>query len=82
MSKTKKFLIAVSSLLLVFSLVNIARTFLGDYAEQQKIEELTKVWEKGLDKGGGDAFPSLLFNKANEPVMLPEFREHRRLAED
>lgn len=74
MSKTKKILIVVSSFVLVFSLVNIARTFLGDYAEKQKIEELTKVWEEGSGKGGGDAFPSLLFNKANEQVMLPEFR--------
>lgn len=75
MSKTKKFLIAVSFLVLVFSLVSFARTLLQNYAEQQKIEELTKAWEEGSDKGGGDAFPSLLFNKANEPVMLTEFRE-------
>ncbi|MEF2966572.1 class B sortase [Paenibacillus sp. M1] len=75
MSKTKKFLIAVSLLVLVFSLASLARVLLRDYAERQKIEELTKVWEEGSDNGGGDAFPSLLFNKANEPVMLPEFRE-------
>lgn len=75
MSKTKKFLIAVSFLVLVFSLVSISRTLLRDYTEQQKIKELTKVWEEGSDKVGGDAFPSLLSNKANEPVMLPEFRE-------
>ncbi|WP_145150765.1 class B sortase [Paenibacillus xylanexedens] len=75
MSKTKKILIAVSFLVLVFSLVNMTRTFLRDYAEQQKIAELTKVWKDSSDKGGGDTFPSLLFNKANEPIMLPEFRE-------
>lgn len=74
LSKTKKFLIAVSSLLLVFSLVTVARTLLRDYAEQQKIEELTKVWEEESAKGGGDALPSSLF-PAHEPVMLPEFRE-------
>lgn len=74
MSKTKKILIAISSLVLVFSLVNIARTFLRDYAETQKIEELTKVWEEGSGKGGGDVVPSLLFNKANGQAMLPEFR--------
>ncbi|MFD2170523.1 class B sortase [Tumebacillus lipolyticus] len=74
MSKTKKFLIAVSSLLLVFSLVTVARTLLRDYAEQQKIEELTKVWEKESAKGGGDALPSSLI-PAHEPGMLPEFRE-------
>lgn len=75
MSKTKKILIAVSFLVLVFSLVSVARTLLRDYAEQKKIEELAKAWEEESDKGGGDAFPSLLFNKGNEPVMLPEFRE-------
>lgn len=75
MSKTKKILIAVSSLVLVFSLVSIARILLRDYAEQQKIEELTEVWEEGSDKGGGDVFPSFLSNKANEQVMLPEFRD-------
>ncbi len=74
-SKTKKILIAVSLLVLVFSLVSIVRTFLRDYAEQQKIEDLTKVWKEGSEKGGGDVFPSLLFNKDNESVMLPEFRE-------
>lgn len=46
-----------------------------DYAEKQKIEELTKVWKEGSEQGGGDAIPSLLFNKGNEPVMLPEFRD-------
>ncbi|ANY66636.1 class B sortase [Paenibacillus sp. BIHB 4019] len=74
MSKTKKILIAVSFLVLVFSFVSAGRTLLRDYAEQQKLKELTKVWEEGSDKVGGDAFPSLLFNKANVPVMLPEFR--------
>lgn len=75
MSKTKKILIAVSFLVLVFSLVSVARTLLQDYAEQKKIEELAIAWEEESDKGGGDAFPSLLFNKGNEPIMLPEFRE-------
>lgn len=75
MSKTKKILIAVSLLVLVFSLFSIARTLLQDYAEQQKIKELTKVREDGSGKGGGDALPSLLSNKAGKPVMLPEFRE-------
>ncbi|MBX4151839.1 class B sortase [Paenibacillus sp. FSL W7-1279] len=75
MSKIKKILIAVSFLVLVFSLVNIARISLRDYAEKQKIEELATAWEEGSNKGGGAASPSVLFNKANEPVMLPEFRE-------
>nr|WP_154894435.1 class B sortase [Paenibacillus xylanexedens] len=74
MSKTKKMLIAVSSLLLVFSLVSMTRIFLRDYTEQQKIEELTEVWEEGSNQGGGDAIPSFLSNKANKQVMLPEFR--------
>lgn len=75
MSKTKKFLIAVSFLVLVFSLVNVARTLLSDHAEQQKIEELTKVREESSDKGRGEALPSPLITKAQEPVVLPEFRE-------
>lgn len=75
MSKTKKILIAFSLLLLVFSLAALARTFLQDYAEQQKIEELTKVWGEDSGKGGGEAFPSPLIMKADEPVMLPEFRK-------
>ena len=74
MSRIKKTLIAVSILVLVFSLANIARILARDYAEQQKIEELTKVWEEGSDKGGGE-IPSPLITKVNKPVMLPEFRE-------
>ncbi|MFD1954568.1 class B sortase [Paenibacillus thailandensis] len=74
MSKTKKILIAVSFLVLVFSLVNVARIFLSGYVEQRKIEELTKVWKTESDQGGGDTLPSSLITKANEPVMLPEFR--------
>ena len=74
MSKTKKMLIAVSSLLLVFSLVSMTRIFLRDYTEQQKIEELTEVWEEGSNPKGGDTVPSFLSNKANNQVMLPEFR--------
>ncbi|MDP4096393.1 class B sortase [Paenibacillus sp. P96] len=75
MSKIKKILIAVSFLLLIFSLFEITRTFLRDYAEQQKIEELTKVWEQESDKGGGETPPSPLITKAYEPVMLPELRK-------
>jgi len=69
MSKTKKVLIAVSILLLVFSLGEIARTFLRDYAEQQKIEELIKVRGAVSDKAGG-AVPSPLTTKTNS-----EFQE-------
>ncbi|MDM5280746.1 class B sortase [Paenibacillus silvae] len=74
MGKTKKILIAISSLVLVFSLIGISRTLLRDYAEQQKIDELASMWEEGSNKNGGDAIPSFLFNKTNAPVMLPEFR--------
>jgi len=75
LSKKKKILIAVSFLVLVFSLANIARTLLWGYAEQQKIEELAKVWEGESDRGGGEAFPSTLLAKGNMPVVLPEFQE-------
>ncbi|MFF2157271.1 class B sortase [Paenibacillus chitinolyticus] len=69
MSKTKKVLIAVSILLLVFSLGEIARTFLRDYAEQQKIEELIKVRGAVSDKAVGTV-PSPLTTKTNS-----EFQE-------
>ncbi|GIP12547.1 SrtB family sortase [Paenibacillus macerans] len=75
MSKTKKILIAVSFLLLVFSLFEMARTFLQDYAERKKIVELSKVWGEKSGKDGGEALPSSLIMKAGKPVMLPEFRE-------
>lgn len=75
MSKMKKILIAVSVLVLVFSLANLARTLVEAYTEQQKIEELTNVWSRESDRGGGKSFPSTLLAKANEPVVLPEFRE-------
>ncbi|MCP3776422.1 class B sortase [Paenibacillus sp. MZ04-78.2] len=75
MSKIKKFLVAFSFLLLVFSLVSIARTFLRDYDEQQQIKELAEMWNKEPDKGGGAATPSPIITKAHEPVMLPEFQE-------
>lgn len=75
MSKVKKFLIAVSFLLLVFSLAAVARTLLRDYAEQQKMEDIAKIREEESDKGGGEVIPSALITKVHEPVMLPEFRE-------
>ncbi|MFB6366324.1 class B sortase [Paenibacillus elgii] len=74
MSKIKKFLIAFSFLLLVFSLVSIARTFLRDYEEQQQIKELAEMWNKEPDTGGGVAAPSPFITKTHE-VMLPEFQE-------
>ncbi|MFD1176475.1 class B sortase [Paenibacillus puldeungensis] len=75
MSKIKKVLIAVSFLVLVFSLTNIARIFLWGYADQVKIDKLAKTWEEESKKRGGEALPSPLITKANEPVMLSEFRE-------
>lgn len=73
MSKTKKILIAVSLLVLVFSLVSLARTFLRDYAEKQKIEELTKVWKEGSEQGGGDVFPPFCSIKAMSRLCFPNF---------
>ncbi len=75
MSKIKKILIVVSFLVLVFSLVNLTGTFLRDYDERKKMEELDISRKGESDKGGGGAFPSLLSDKPNEPVMLPEFKE-------
>ncbi|GIO85640.1 SrtB family sortase [Paenibacillus faecis] len=73
MSKIKKILIAVSVLLLVFSLTNLARMLVGDYVEQQKIKNLTEAWAEGPDTGQAKVLP--LAAKSREPVMLPEFRE-------
>lgn len=75
MSKTKKILIAFSVLLLVFSLVNVARILLQDYAEQQQIKELAEVWKKASYTDGEAATASPFITKAHETVILPEFQE-------
>ncbi|CAH8768721.1 class B sortase [Paenibacillus dendritiformis] len=75
MSKTKKILTAFFTILLVFSLVSIARTYLQDYAEQQQIKELAEIREKEAETGEGAATPSPFISKAYERVMLPEFQE-------
>lgn len=75
MSKIKKILIAFFTILLVFSLVSIARTYLQDYDEQQQIKELAEIREKEPDTSEGAATPSPFITKAHEPVMLPEFQE-------
>jgi len=76
MNKTKKILIAFSVLLLVFSLAGIARNLLRDVHAQKQIEELARQMENTESDAGGDTeTPPLMAEKANEPVMLPEFRE-------
>ncbi|TCZ76664.1 class B sortase [Paenibacillus albiflavus] len=75
MSKTKKILIAFFSILLVFSLVNIARIYLRDYDEQQQMKELAEIRQKELDIGEGAVTPSPFITNAHEQVMLPEFQE-------
>ncbi|XID91327.1 class B sortase [Paenibacillaceae bacterium WGS1546] len=76
MNKTKKILIAFSILLLVFSLAGIARNFLRDAHAQKQIEELARQLENTESDTGGDVdSPPLIAEKANERVMLPEFRE-------
>ncbi|WP_458120667.1 class B sortase [Paenibacillus sp. Z6-24] len=74
MSTFKKILIAISLLVLVFSLGMIATIFWNGYVEQQKIEKLAKVWEDA-DQGRGKAAASPLAIKTHEQVMLPEFQE-------
>ncbi|TVY03087.1 class B sortase [Cohnella terricola] len=71
MSKFKKILIAFSFLLLVFSLVSLARIYLQDYAEQRQMKELAEIREIG----GGAGAPSSFIAKAKSQVMLPEFQE-------
>lgn len=75
MSKTKKILTAFFTVLLVFSLVSMARTYLQDYDEQQQIKELAEIREKEAETGEGAATPSPFIPKSHEPVMLPEFQE-------
>jgi sortase B len=77
MSKIKKILIAFFSVLLVFSLVSIARTYLLDYMNEQQIKELAKLRNNSMDKGEGDAAssPFIAVPNSHEPVMLPEFQE-------
>lgn len=73
MSKTKKMLIAFSVILLVFSLVNVARILLQDYAEQQQMKELAEVWNKESSTDGEAATASPF--KKPDTVKLPEYQE-------
>jgi len=77
MSKIKKILIVFFTILLVFSLISIARTYLLDYDEKQQIKELAEMRNKATDTGGGAAAPSpfIAITKADEQAMLPEFQE-------
>lgn len=77
MSKIKKILIAFFMLLLVFSLVSIAKTYVLDYVNEQQMKELAEIRNKAMDRGEGAATPSpfITNTKANEPVMLPEFQK-------
>lgn len=76
MNKTKKILIALSVLLLVFSLVGIGRNLLRDYQDQKQIEELARQLEEiRLDAGGDARTPPLSIKQANKPAILPEFQE-------
>lgn len=76
MSRIKKILIVFSLLLLVFSLVNVARILLQDYEEQRQMKELTEIWKKESDKGEHAVTPSpFITNMHGGPVMLPEFQQ-------
>jgi len=75
MSKIKKILIAISILVLIFSLGNVARILLQDYAEQQKMKEIAELWNKESTIGGEAATASPFITNAHEKVMLPEFQE-------
>lgn len=75
MSKTKRILIAFSVVLLVFSLVNVARILLQDYTEQQQMKELAEVWNKESSTGGEAATASPFITKKHDTIMLPEFQE-------
>lgn len=59
MSELKKALIAISFFVLAFSLFNISIIYLRGHTEQEKIEELTKVWEDASNKGAGEIPPLL-----------------------
>ncbi|MFC4307174.1 class B sortase [Cohnella boryungensis] len=76
MKKTKKILIALSVLLLVFAVAGLARNLLRDYQAQKQIDELTQQLEQTRsDTGGVVQAPLLSIKQASEPVMLPEFQE-------
>lgn len=75
MNKTKKILIAVSVLLLFFSLAGIARNLLRDHQAQRQLEELARQLEKTeSDTGGGVETTPLSIKQADEPTILPEFQ--------
>jgi sortase B len=75
MSKTKRVLIAFSVILLVFSLVKVARILLQNYAEQQQMKELAELWNKESSTGGEAATASPFITKKHDTIMLPEFQE-------
>ncbi|WP_313804129.1 class B sortase [Cytobacillus sp.] len=76
MSRIKKFFIAFFTVLLVFSLVSIAKTYVLDYVNEQQMKELAEIRNKAMDKGeGATPSPFITNTKAHEPAMLSEFQE-------
>lgn len=79
MNKAKKFLIAFSLILLVFSLAGAAGHLLEEYQARKHLGDLAKPPENesaGSGAGGGATAPSLSDEKVeDEPVMLPQFQE-------
>ena len=71
MSKIKKILIAFFTILLVYSLVSLGRSYLQDYTENKQIKELAEIRYKENNKDEDvKATSSFITN-----VMLPEFQE-------
>ena len=73
MSKTKKFLSPFLSLCWYFLSSMLQEFSCGIMLRSRKSKSWQQLGRKDRTKAEG--IPSVLFNKANEPVMLPEFRE-------
>lgn len=77
MSKLKKNLIAFFTILFVFSLVSIVRTYLADYYDEQQIKELKELRNKTTDIGedAATSSPFISTTQNHKLIMLPEFQE-------
>lgn len=87
MSRNKKVLIALFSILLVYSLVSLVRIYVRDYDNEKQIKALAEIrdLEKNTDEsntGEGAAAPLPVIEKAQERTILPEFQALYKLNPD
>lgn len=79
MSRKKLVLIALFSILLVYSLVSLVSIYVRDYNNEKQIKALAEMrdMERNTDEtntGEGAAAPSPVIEKTQERTMLPEFQ--------